>query len=146
MKLWPHKFILSRHGQSVYNKFGMIGGDSDLTPEGDAYARKLAQYVSESVVHDKEGGEVPARLWTSTMKRTCQTAQYIDHGVKEFGEYWGKDDDMNEGRRHDWIQMRHKRWANLDEIYAGICDGMTYKEIKKELPEEWARKKYTFFN
>jgi hypothetical protein len=26
----------------------------------------------------------------------------------------------------------------LDEIDAGICDGMTYEEIKKKMPEEYA--------
>lgn len=33
-------------------------------------------------------------------------------------------------REQKWVQMRHKRWNNLDEIYAGVCDGMTYKEIE----------------
>jgi hypothetical protein len=27
---------------------------------------------------------------------------------------------------------------NLDEIDAGICDGMTYTEIKQYMPEEYA--------
>ncbi len=26
----------------------------------------------------------------------------------------------------------------LDEIDAGICDGMTYNEIKQQMPEEYA--------
>ena len=36
--------------------------------------------------------------------------------------------------------MRQKRWNNLDEIYAGVCDGMTYKEIEAQMPEEWNRR------
>lgn len=29
---------------------------------------------------------------------------------------------------------------NLDELYAGTCDGMTYKEIEQVYPEEFARR------
>ena len=27
-----------------------------------------------------------------------------------------------------------------DELYAGICDGLTYKEIEEKYPEEFARR------
>jgi broad specificity phosphatase PhoE len=29
---------------------------------------------------------------------------------------------------------------NLDELYAGTCDGMTYKEIEQVYPEEFERR------
>jgi hypothetical protein len=28
-------------------------------------------------------------------------------------------------------------WRALDEINAGVCDGMTYLEIKETMPEEY---------
>jgi hypothetical protein len=28
----------------------------------------------------------------------------------------------------------------LDELYAGVCDGMTYKEIEEVYPEEFKRR------
>ena len=34
---FPHSFYLSRHGQSEYNKFLKIGGDSGLTELGEQY-------------------------------------------------------------------------------------------------------------
>jgi len=37
--------------------------------------------------------------------------------------------------------MRPKMFRNLDEIYAGLCDGMTYEEIADEFPEEAAARK-----
>mmetsp|Transcript_106382 Transcript_106382/g.308307 ORF Transcript_106382/g.308307 Transcript_106382/m.308307 type:complete len:433 (+) Transcript_106382:421-1719(+) len=120
------RFFISRHGQSAYNASGKIGGDSDLTPEGDAYAQRLAEFTEQVITRNETGEEIPARLWTSTMKRTCQTAQYIDHPIRDFA--WTNDD--LGGRQQKWVQMRHKRWNNLDEIYAGVCDGMTYKEIE----------------
>lgn len=29
------------------------------------------------------------------------------------------------------------QWRALDEINAGVCDGMSYEEIKKNMPEEY---------
>jgi hypothetical protein len=29
------------------------------------------------------------------------------------------------------------QWRALDEINSGVCDGMTYEEIKKIMPEEY---------
>ncbi|KAG9130286.1 hypothetical protein Leryth_004280 [Lithospermum erythrorhizon] len=29
------------------------------------------------------------------------------------------------------------QWRALEEINAGVCDGMTYDEIKKNMPEEF---------
>ena len=98
-----HAFYLTRHGQSEYNAIGRIGGDSGLSLHGVNYARKLAEFVEENITAnrsvDKEkskGDEaeknmgdvlassdneilesVPARLWTSTMRRTRETCQFI---------------------------------------------------------------------
>jgi broad specificity phosphatase PhoE len=51
-------------------------------------------------------------VWTSQLKRTIQTAAKID-APKE-------------------------QWKALNEIDAGICEGLTYQEIAKEHPEEFA--------
>ena len=36
---------LTRHGESVYNAAGLLGGDPDLTPDGHRYARSLAEFL-----------------------------------------------------------------------------------------------------
>ena len=36
--------------------------------------------------------------------------------------------------------MRQRAWNNLDELFAGVCDGMTYEEIESVYPEEFARR------
>ena len=39
------------------------------------------------------------------------------------------------------------RWRALDEIDAGVCDGLTYEEIEAKYPEEFAgrdRDKYNY--
>ena len=85
-------FFLSRHGQSEYNEAGRIGGDSGLSQHGINYAKKLAEFVGDYITHSKqvqqqkEGKdnsdekfveEVPVRLWTSTLKRTKETGQFL---------------------------------------------------------------------
>ncbi len=36
-----------------------------------------------------------------------------------------------------WEQFRKKEWRNLDELYAGQYDGMTYEEINAQFPLEF---------
>eukprot|EP00303_Exanthemachrysis_gayraliae_P004718 CAMPEP_0206010758 /NCGR_PEP_ID=MMETSP1464-20131121/12157_1 /ASSEMBLY_ACC=CAM_ASM_001124 /TAXON_ID=119497 /ORGANISM="Exanthemachrysis gayraliae, Strain RCC1523" /LENGTH=649 /DNA_ID=CAMNT_0053384393 /DNA_START=9 /DNA_END=1959 /DNA_ORIENTATION=- len=129
-----HRFYLSRHGQSEYNTLGKIGGDSELTPEGRTYARKLGEYAEKKICRDEEGVEVPARLWTSGLLRTRQTAEFIPHPkiTIQLPEPLGKT---------EWVQMRPRAWHNLDEIYAGVCDGMSYDEIKAKYPDEYEWRK-----
>ena len=131
----PHQFFLSRHGQSEYNAVGRIGGDSGLSAHGLAYAHKLAEFVEEKICHDDETGRArPARLWTSTMRRTKETAQFIKQSKLAIRD----DDDPT--LEHEWVQMRPRAWHHLDELFAGACDGMTYEEIEVQFPEEFERR------
>merc|ERR1711865_796152 len=43
----PYKrtIYLTRHGESVYNTERKIGGDSGLSPLGDKYAKRLAEFA-----------------------------------------------------------------------------------------------------
>mmetsp|Transcript_9651 Transcript_9651/g.30937 ORF Transcript_9651/g.30937 Transcript_9651/m.30937 type:complete len:620 (+) Transcript_9651:108-1967(+) len=60
----------------------------------------------------------PTRLWTSTLKRTIDTARHIPHPVLE----------LRGGVV--WHQMLPRVYRNLDEIFAGELEGMTYAEIE----------------
>lgn len=136
LRTTSHAFYLSRHGQSEYNDRGRIGGDSGLTDHGRAYAKALAEHVDTKIARDEHGNDVPARLWTSTMSRTIETTQYI----KQF-KMVVKPDADDPTQDFDWYQMRLRKWHHLDELFAGTCDGMTYKEIEEKFPEEWERRK-----
>ncbi|KAL7443319.1 hypothetical protein ACHAXM_008862 [Skeletonema potamos] len=138
----PRVFYLSRHGQSEYNLLGKIGGDSGLTDAGLEYARRLADFASEvvgkQVVKDEETGEEkkvprPARLWTSTLRRTKETAQFIKKEVITTHKW-------DNGEELEWIQFQGRTRRNLDELYAGVCDGLTYAEIAEKFPEEFKRR------
>ena len=60
---------LTRHGESVYNVAGILGGDPDLTPDGHRYAQALAQFLDR---RDPDRHEVV--IWTSSLRRALQTA------------------------------------------------------------------------
>lgn len=133
----PHSFYLTRHGQSEYNKYLKIGGDSSLSDLGERYAVQLAKFAEDRICKDEATGEtVKARLWTSSLKRTIETAKHLPHNkikCKEDGS--------------EWIQMDHRIYRNLDELYAGVCDGMTYEEIEMMYPEDFKRRneeKFTY--
>jgi broad specificity phosphatase PhoE len=163
----PRTFYLTRHGQSEYNLLGKIGGDSGLTAAGKEYARRLATFAREVIAKDDDqhsasasGGDIdnhdddnstndnkaddstnivstspkqrPCRLWTSTLRRTQETAQFMIHDT--FNHTFDNGDTL------DWVQFRMMPRRNLDELYAGTCDGMTYKEIQQVFPEEFARR------
>ena len=62
-------------------------------------------------------------------RRTKETANFIPHP-----SVTAQTDD---GAPYDWVQMRPMARRNLDELYAGSCDGMTYKEIEEVFPNEF---------
>lgn len=110
--LTPRPILLTRHGESMDNVRGRIGGDTALSDAGQIYGKKLSNFVEKRLKSERA-----ASIWTSTLQRTILTASPIAGFPK--------------------IQ-----WRALDEINAGVCDGMTYEEIKKNMPDEYeARKK-----
>ena len=117
-----HKpLYLTRHGQSEYNLAGKIGGDAGLTEVGRRYAVALGRFAREEIQHGPDGEQRRTRLWTSSMQRTIQTVTHIPHPKLRDG----------------WVQMSHRVYRQLDELYAGICDGMTYAEIEEVYPDEF---------
>ena len=130
-------FFFSRHGQSEYNRLGKIGGDSDLTEHGEKYALALGDWVYTNVMHTPDGTPIPGRLWTSSLLRTRQTARHI-HPTIQYK--------TPSGNTAEWVQMRLKAFRNLDEIYAGLCDGMTYEEVADAYPDEAKARKADKFN
>jgi len=121
----PRVIHMSRHGQSEYNLLSKLGGDSSLTPHGVEYSIALAKWAHEELLPQNPH----ARLWTSSLKRTKETASRIRHDV------------VHEADGGQWITMRPRQWRALDELHAGIYDGMTYKEIEEAAPEEFALRK-----
>jgi len=61
---------LSRHGESMNNVFGKIGGNAQLSSRGQQYAQALGHYVNSL-------GDGCNKVVTSTLQRTQQTAKFI---------------------------------------------------------------------
>lgn len=62
------------------------------------------------------------QVWTSTLRRTIQTARHLPPACPQ------------------------QTWKSLDEIDAGVCDGMTYKEIEESYPGDFAHRDRDKFN
>jgi 6-phosphofructo-2-kinase/fructose-2,6-biphosphatase 2 len=65
-------------------------------------------------------GDQPLTVWTSTLRRTIQTAAGLPY--------------------------KQLQWKALDELDAGVCDGMTYEEIEEIFPEDFANRDADKFN
>ncbi|OAA57956.1 fructose-bisphosphatase [Niveomyces insectorum RCEF 264] len=104
----PRSVWLSRHGESLYNLDGRIGGDAALSPRGEQYARKLPELVRLSVGDDR-----PLTVWTSTLQRTIATARHLPPHYNQL------------------------QWKALDELDAGVCDGCTYQQIQDQYPDDF---------
>ncbi|KAJ4789338.1 hypothetical protein LUZ62_021395 [Rhynchospora pubera] len=109
--LTPRPILLTRHGESLHNVRGRIGGDTVLSEAGELYSKKLANFIEKRLKSEKT-----ASIWTSTLQRTILTASPI-------------------------VGFPKIQWRALDEINSGVCDGMTYEEIKKNMPEEYESRK-----
>ncbi|GAB7340781.1 hypothetical protein MBLNU457_7153t1 [Dothideomycetes sp. NU457] len=148
--LAPRQIWITRHGLSVDNVSGKIGGDSELSPEGERYARSLTSFIDNQrkewdlrqlhkLKHShfppqpgdttppnphyqpNANNELPQKafcVWTSMLKRSIQTAQFFDE------------------EEYDTKQMRM-----LDELNAGLMEGLTYASIASDHPAEYEMRK-----
>nr|WP_320009462.1 6-phosphofructo-2-kinase/fructose-2,6-bisphosphatase [uncultured Desulfobulbus sp.] len=96
--------FLVRHGETVFNREDRIGGDSELTDKGQAQANSLAAHFATV--------RIPI-IFTSNYVRTLQTASPI-------------------AERQDSCSII--ALPEFNEIHAGVCEGMTYEEIRRNMP------------
>ncbi|KIV99965.1 hypothetical protein, variant 2 [Verruconis gallopava] len=145
--LAPRQIWITRHGESEDNRAGKIGGDSGLTENGRKYAAALARFVD----HERKAWEVRQQdkaanthfpphpgdhtppnphfsplgdeqeeqtrnfcVWTSMLKRSIQSAEFFDEEDYEI-----------------------KQMRMLDELNAGLMEGMTYEEIRTHYADEY---------
>jgi broad specificity phosphatase PhoE/predicted kinase len=107
---------LIRHGETHFNIENRIGGDSGLTEKGMSQAEKLAEYFSSR--------EIPL-IFTSQKRRTIQTAEPIKAMQKKC----------------TIIPL-----PEFNEIDSGICERMTYGEIRGKYPFIYSDRKKDKYN
>jgi predicted kinase len=109
--------FLLRHGETFFNLENRIGGDSGLTENGWTQARAMAHYFKDK--------SVPV-IFTSRKHRTVETAQPIK--------------EMQKGSTIISLE-------EFNEIDSGICECMSYQEIRENMPnihEARRRDKYNY--
>ena len=144
--LAPRMIWITRHGESLDNVAGKIGGDSTLSDAGKKYAKAMTRFIdkqrTEWAVRQADkmanthfppvpGDHTPPNpyfsseleqhnfcVWTSMLKRSVESGQYFC------------DDD------YEVKQMRM-----LDELNAGMMEGLTYDEIRTQHAEEYLRRR-----
>jgi broad specificity phosphatase PhoE/predicted kinase len=89
------------------SEFNVLGRIGGDSPLSEA-GRGYARTLA-SVVRARAGEDVV--VWTSTLRRTIETAEVLG--------------------------LPYRPWRALDEIDAGVCDGMTYDEIAASMPHEY---------
>jgi len=134
--LGPRMIWITRHGESMDNIRGKVGGDSELSENGRHYAQAMSRFIdskrkewdwhqSEKVHHthfppqpgdhtppnpywgDADGSPKNFCVWTSMLKRSFQSSEYFDDEAYEI-----------------------KQMRMLDELNAGMMEGLTYEEIR----------------
>ncbi|RDA88496.1 hypothetical protein CP532_6685 [Ophiocordyceps camponoti-leonardi (nom. inval.)] len=144
--LAPRQIWMTRHGQSIDNELGKLGGNSALTERGHCYGQALYRFITNKreqwLMEQKSkiaqasfpplpGDNTPPYpdmnqdldeknfcVWTSMLRRSVETAEYFD-----------ADDDYDV-----------KNWEMLNELNAGEFEGMTYNEIANRYPDEFHRR------
>ncbi|KAI1337253.1 6-phosphofructo-2-kinase [Xylariaceae sp. FL0016] len=144
--LSPRQIWITRHGQSMDNHLGKIGGNTELTDRGHAYSLALYRFVTQKrkewLIDQKNkiarssfpplpGDESPPYpevneeldekntcVWTSMLTRSIQTAQHFE-----------ADDDYDV-----------KNWEMLNELNAGKFEGLTYQEIARDHNDEYNKR------
>ncbi|KAI1320768.1 6-phosphofructo-2-kinase [Xylariaceae sp. FL0255] len=145
--LSPRQIWITRHGQSVDNRQGKIGGNSELTDRGHQYSLVLYKFMThkrkEWLIDQKnkiaqssfpplpgdvsppypemneELDEKNTCVWTSMLTRSIETAQHFE-----------ADEDYDV-----------KNWEMLNELNAGKFEGLTYEEIAREHTDEYTKRK-----
>ena len=114
---WVRNLYLVRHGQTFYNLEDRLGGDSPLTETGRSQARLMAEHFRHTAI---------PFVFSSTKLRARQTAQPLL--------------DLQPGCRLVTL-------TEFDEIDAGVCENLTYAEVREFMPEVFAdraRDKYAY--
>ena len=148
--LAPRQIWITRHGESMDNVAGKIGGDSDLSAAGVKYAHALAKFVTyERKVWDvhqldkakkshfpPQSGDIsppnphydPISEDEPHQKSFCVWTSMLKRSIQT-AQFFDEED-------FDTKQMRM-----LDELNAGKMESMTYDDIKSTFPEEYEIRK-----
>ena len=107
------KLYIIRHGETEWNVIKRFQGqlNTPLTEKGMEKLRKTGKKL-ENVLFDE--------VYTSELGRTVASAEII----------------LNENRGYRNKKLELKKLAELNEVYFGVWQGLTYEEVFLKYPEE----------
>ncbi|KAL1972479.1 hypothetical protein VTN31DRAFT_6893 [Thermomyces dupontii] len=127
-------YLLNLHIKSRHTYFARAGvslesdsykADASLSPLGDEYAKKMTDTLLKHREQERqamiEQGDTDAQLkpltvWTSTRRRTVETAKYL---------------------REKGFTVRQR--SQLSQLNPGVCEKMSEEKIRQEYPDEVAK-------
>lgn len=141
---------VTRHGESTDNVAGRIGGDAPLTRRGHKFAAALQRFMNHErrefrkrqmedfrkrLVWKGQQDEQPPDdpqfcVWLLMLRRLVETADKFQkyNDVLESGQI---------GAEEAVLPYHLKEMRMLNELGAGMMDGMTYLEIQQRYPAEF---------
>ena len=127
----PNVIYLTRHGQSEYNVYDKIGGNSNLSKLGESYSKKLFDYI------DRKEDVNKIRIYTSDLLRTKQTGRYFPNKNKINLEILNE---INAGKFEDFTFEEFERnnkeeyeRRNRDKFYYRYPNGESYHDLKQRV-------------
>ena len=145
--LAPRQIWITRHGESVDNVNGRIGGDSDLSERGIAYARALTKFIKSQRqawdVHQRD--KVLSTHFPPLPGDTTPPNPEYNHGDRDDSEspksfcVWTSmlKRSIQTAQFFDEDDYDTKQFKMLDELNAGTMEGLTYDEIRTKHNEEF---------
>lgn len=111
---YPRTIYMVRSGETDFIRKGLIGGDSPLTAEGIEFSQALANFFETDDTGFSVAPTTPGGLyvWSSTLQASQETAKKIK-------------------------TSRYVEWRALRNIESGVCDGLSYEQIKARYPQEY---------
>ncbi|EPY50896.1 6-phosphofructo-2-kinase [Schizosaccharomyces cryophilus OY26] len=163
--LSPRQIWVTRHGESLDNTMGRIGGNASLTKLGKQYGEDLAMFIEtkraefqdrlffdvtrESNLMNHGNLSFQGKTYNSSFNNLYST----EHAVSTPIELDPEDEEkiikpfsvwtsmmkrsMETAAYFDDEQYDIKAMRMLNEICSGICDQHTYEEIKNNYPDEY---------
>lgn len=146
--LCERQIWLTRHGESVDNLSGRIGGDSPLTKRGQRFAKTLSRFLNyqRQVFRKKQ-------LENFSLRLELHYNEIIGKGVGKALQDARLEQIPNEPSFCVWTSMllravesgnyfndleyNVKAMRMLNELGGGKYDGMTYDEIRRKHPKEF---------
>ncbi|KAH7133204.1 6-phosphofructo-2-kinase-domain-containing protein [Dactylonectria estremocensis] len=155
--LAPRQIWITRHGQSVDNELGKLGGDSSLTEVGHYYGQALHRFIThkrkqwlmeqtskkaQASFPPVPGDNTPPYpemnrdwdsknfcIWTSMLQRSVDTAEYFEADDDYDVKNWEMLNELNAGQFEEY-QKRAK--DKLNYIYPGV-GGEGYLQVISRL-------------